>query len=61
MPKINTQIKKHLIYLLGLLIAFILGIVGLDAINREVDSEINNYKSMLVQQQTASQNGNCRK
>jgi len=51
MPKLNKQIKKHLLYLLGVSIAFILSVVGLDVINRNADKEILAYKEKYIEGQ----------
>ena len=50
MPKFNKQIKKHLLYLLGVLMAFIVSLLGLDIINRRAEADIATYKAEYERQ-----------
>jgi hypothetical protein len=55
MPKLNKQIKKHLLYILGIGLSFILGILGLNSLNEALDNEINGYKVQLIEREMQAQ------
>lgn len=58
MPKLNKQIKNHLLYLLGMLLAFILSVLGLDKLNTQLDKDINGYKAEYERQKAQLQQVN---
>ncbi len=43
MSKFNKEIKKNMLYLLAVLLAFIGSLVGLDQLNHFLDKDINKY------------------
>lgn len=58
MPKLNKEIKIHLLYLLGMLLAFIASVWGLDKLNTKLDKDINGYKEGYEEQKAQLQQVN---
>lgn len=58
MPKLNKEIKNYLLYLLGMLMAFIVSVWGLDKLNTKLDKDINGYKEDYERQKAQLQQVN---